>query len=255
VKIPSFHWWRTVVFLVPVVAVLTIMAGTVTLVASLFDRTGRFANTVAQWWGRAVLAVTGVSLRVQGLAALKPGATYVFVSNHQSLYDIPVVFWALPFQLRIIAKASLGLVPFVGWHLHRTGHILVDRSNPDRESILRRWRGLVQAGLSLIIFPEGTRSAEGQVGRFKAGSFLLALQAELPVVPLAIVGTRAVMPKGRLTARPGSVTLAIHPPIETRGRAADPGIDDARAFAAQVEEIVRAEVEALRRERGTWPSD
>jgi 1-acyl-sn-glycerol-3-phosphate acyltransferase len=245
VTIPSFHWWRTVFYLIPAVAILTAAAGTITLVSSLFDRTGRFANAVARWWSLGILVVTGVKVRVRGTDQLVPSATYVFVANHQSFYDIPVLFWSLPFQLRIIAKESLGSVPFLGWHLRRTGHILVDRRNPDRQAILGRWRELVAAGLSLIIFPEGTRSRDGRVAPFKSGSFMLALQANLPVVPITIVGTREVMPRGRLTVRPGAVTLTVHPPIAARGRAEAPGIDDARAFAAEVGEIVSAEADEL----------
>lgn len=253
-KSPSLHWWRTVFFLIPVITVYTVVLGTVSVSSSLFDRTGRFAHGCARWWSRLLLAVTGVRIRVEGLEALVPGTTYVFVSNHQSIYDIPVVFWSLPYQLRIIAKESLGSFPFLGWHLRRTGHLLVDRHNPDRASILRRWAELVTEGLSLIIFPEGTRSEDGRVGRFKAGSFLLALEAGLPVVPLSIVGSRFVMARGRLAVQPGDVMLIVHPPITTRGRVEVPDVEDARALASEVREIISARVEASDPARGTWTS-
>ena len=119
-------------------------------------------------------------------------------------------------------------------HLRRTGHLLVDRRNPDRAGILRRWKGLVDQGLSLIVFPEGTRSEDGRVGLFKAGSFLMAIEASLPVVPVSVDGTRRVMRKGRLTTRPGHATLVVHAPIATTGL----GVGDARALAQQVREIV-----------------
>jgi len=254
VSVPSFHWWRTVFFLIPAIGAYTIVLGTVSLASSLFDRTGRFAHGCARLWSRLILVTTGVRVRVEGLEALEPGKTYIFVSNHQSIYDIPVIFWWLPYQLRIIAKESLGSFPFLGWHLRRTGHLLVDRRNPDRSGILRRWRELVVNGLSLIIFPEGTRSPDGKVGRFKAGSFMLAIEAGLPIVPVSIVGTRHVMRKGRLTVEPGDVTLAIHPPIDARARAERPSIDDARTLAADVYGIVSSRVEAIERARGTWPS-
>lgn len=249
--IPSLAWWRTLLVTLPAVVVLTAGAGTATVASTLFDRTGRSAHRVAQWWGRGLLAAAGVKVRVRGLGALVPGATYVFVANHQSMYDIPVLFAAIPYQLRIIAKRSLGAIPFLGWHLRRTGHILVDRANPDREAILRRWHGLVNAGLSLIIFPEGTRSADGVVRKFKSGSFTLALQAGLPVVPLSVCGTREVLPKGGFTVRPGVVTLVVHQPIETRGRAADPGTEAARTLASEAQAIVAGGVAAAARERET----
>jgi len=254
VKIPSFHWWRTVFFLIPAIGACTVVLGTVSLASSFFDRTGRFAHGCARWWSRFILATTGARVRVEGLDLLEPGKTYIFVSNHQSIYDIPVIFWSMPYQLRIIAKASLGSFPFLGWHLRRTGHLLVDRRNPDRAGILRRWRGLVGSGLSLIIFPEGTRSADGTVGRFKAGSFMLAIQAGLCVVPLSIVGTRHVMRKGRLTVEPGDVTLAIHRPIDAAARAERPSIYDARTLAADVHAAISSRVETIERARGTWTS-
>jgi len=254
VSMPSFHWWRTVFFLIPAIGSYTIVLGAVSVASSLFDRSGQFAHGCARLWSRLILLTTGVRVRVEGLDVLEPGKTYIFVSNHQSIYDIPVIFWWLPYQLRIIAKESLGSFPFIGWHLHRTGHLLVDRRNPDRAGILKKWRGLVVNGLSLIIFPEGTRSADGRVGRFKAGSFMLAIEAGLPVVPVSIVGTRFVMPKGRLTVSPGDVTLSVHAPIETAARAEPPTIDDARALAAEVHAVISGRVEAIERGRGTWPS-
>jgi 1-acyl-sn-glycerol-3-phosphate acyltransferase len=234
VGIPPFHWWRTVFFLIPAIGAYTIVLGTLSLASSLFDRSGHFAHGCARLWSWLILATTGVSVDVGGLDRLEPGKTYIFVSNHQSIYDIPVVFASLPFQLRIIAKESLGSFPFLGWHLRRTGHLLVDRRNPDRSGILKRWKALVGQGLSLIIFPEGTRSRDGRVGIFKAGSFLLAIEAGLPVVPLSVDGTRRVMRKGRLTTCPGHTTLVVHAPIETSGLE----VGDARSLAQQVREIV-----------------
>src|SRR6266536_355661 len=151
---------------------------------------------------------------IEGLERIVPGTTYVFVSNHQSIYDIPVIFASLPYQLRIIAKASLARFPVLGWHLRRGGHLFVDRRHPDRAGILTRWRALVSEGLSLLIYAEGTRSADGHVGRFRAGSFLLAIQAGLPIVPVAVINTRQVMPKGRLRTEPADVMLVVHDPIQ-----------------------------------------
>jgi len=234
VGIPPFHWWRTVFFLIPAIGVYTAVLGTLSLGSSVFDRRGHFAHGCARLWSWLILATTGVSVEVRGLPQLQPGTTYIFVSNHQSIYDIPVIFASLPYQLRIIAKASLGHFPFLGWHLRRTGHLLVDRRNPDRAGILRRWKALVGQGLSLIIFPEGTRSETGRVGIFKAGSFLLAIEAGLPIVPLSVDGTRRVMHKGQLTTCPGHATLVVHAPIET----ASLQVSDARSLAQQVREIV-----------------
>ena len=235
---PPFDWWRTVFFLIPAITAYTAVLGTASLFSSLFDRRGHFAHGCARTWSWLILATTGVSVEVTGLDHLPRDRTFIFVSNHQSIYDIPVIFATLPFQLRIIAKESLGSFPFLGWHLRRNGHLLVDRRNPDRGGILRRWRALVGEGLSLVIFPEGTRSADGRVGRFKAGSFLLAVEAQLPVVPLSIDGTRHVMRKGRLMTSPGHARLVVHEPIDTAGLA----VSDARQLAERVRDVVARDV-------------
>ena len=252
--IPSFHWWRTVFYLIPMIGIYSIVLGTVSILSSFAGGRGYFAHACARLWARLILLTTGVKVRTRGLERLTPGATYVFVSNHQSIYDIPVIFWSLAYQIRIIAKASIGSFPFLGWHLRRTGHLLVDRRNPDRNGILRRWRDLLQQGLSLIIFPEGTRSPDGRVGRFKAGSFLLAIEAGLPVVPISVYGTRLVMPKGQLTTRPGAASLVVHEPIVTAGGGWQPTIEDARRLGAHVQGIIASQVEAEERAAGTWPS-
>lgn len=237
---PPLHWWRTVFYLIPAIALYTVILGTLSIGSSLFERRGYFAHWCARTWSRLILATTGVSVDVVGLERLQLGRTYVFVSNHQSIYDIPILFWSLPYQLRIIAKASLGSFPFLGWHLRRTGHMLVDRRRPDRSRIFSWASRLTASGLSLIVFPEGTRSRDGRVGRFKGGSFYLALEAGLPVVPLSVVGSRHVMLKGRLATYPGRVTLVVHPPIETGDLAGT----DPRAFGERVRQVLTPDAES-----------
>jgi 1-acyl-sn-glycerol-3-phosphate acyltransferase len=244
-----------VCFLIPAITVYSIALGTLSVLSSVVDRGGRFAHGCARLWSRLILVTTGVRVVVSGIEQLTPGTTYVFVSNHQSIYDIPVVFWALPFQLRIIAKRSIGSVPFLGWHLRRTGHLLVDRRHPHAPGILQRWRQLLGDGLSLMIFPEGTRSADGRVGRFKAGSFLLAMEAGLPIVPMSITGTRFVMRKGFVTARPGDVRLTVHAPVSTSGGPERPDTAAARRLGAQVRAVIEARVAADDQSIGTWPSN
>jgi 1-acyl-sn-glycerol-3-phosphate acyltransferase len=242
VRVPPFDWWRTVFFLIPSIAVYTIVLGTASLVSTLYDARGYVAHWCARLWSWLILATTGVAVRVEGLDEVYEGETYIFVSNHQSIYDIPIIFSSLPFQLRIIAKQSLARFPFLGWHLSRAGHMLVDRKSPNSASILKRWKGLVTQGLSLLVFPEGTRSADGHVRHFKAGSFLLAMQAGLPIVPISVARSRHVMQKGRLRTCPGQVDLVIHPPIETRIDR-EPTVEDARRLAERVRQQIMAVVE------------
>ena len=237
--LPPFHWWRTVFFLIPAIALYTIVLGTLSLGSSLFEKRGYFAHWCARTWSRLILRTTGVRVEITGLDRLVPGRTYVFVANHQSIYDIPILFWALPYQLRIIAKESLGRFPFLGWHLRRTGHMLVDRKRPDRTAIFSWASRLTSQGLSLIVFPEGTRSRDGRVARFKGGSFYLALEAGLPVVPLSVTGSRHVMLKGRLATYPGHVRLVVHEPIDT----SELGGTDPKLFAERVRQAITPDAE------------
>jgi 1-acyl-sn-glycerol-3-phosphate acyltransferase len=230
---PPYHWWRTVFFLIPAIGVYTIVLGTISLGSSLFDRSGRFGHKCARAWSYLILKTTGVRVDVRGLDRLPRGTSYVFAANHQSIYDIPVLFWTLDFELRILAKASLGAFPFLGWHLARTGHVLVDRKNPGAD-LFRQVRRLMAAGYSLFVFPEGTRSVDGTLARFRAGTFMMAIESGLPVVPVAIDGTRSVMRKGQLMTCPGHVTVTVLDPIPTAGRTPA----EARAFARQVQEAV-----------------
>jgi len=238
-RIPPYHWWRTVFFLIPALTVYTIACGAVSIVSSMFDKNGYFAHRCARAWTWLILETTGVEVDVVGLEKLTRGATYIFIANHSSHYDTPVVFTHIPYQLRIIAKKSLAMFPVLGWHLKRGGHLFVDRKDPDRMGILKRWRALTSQGLSLIVYPEGTRTPDGHVARFKAGSFLLAIQAGLPIVPLSIIGTRKVMPKGRLRTEPAHVTLIVHAPIQPPA-IDEPSVHDAKALADRVHDIVEA---------------
>ena len=241
-SLPPYHWWRTVFYLIPAITIYTIVLGAASIASSLFDRRGYFAHRCARAWSWLILRTTGVRVTVEGLDRITPGTTYIFVSNHQSIYDTPVIFSSLPYQLRIIAKESLARFPVLGWHLKLGKHLFVDRQNPDRAGIFKRWRALV-AEASLLVYAEGTRSRDGHVARFKAGSFLLAIEAGLPIVPLAVIGTRAVMPKGRLRTEPANVRLIVHDPIPAPALDV-PTIHDARQLAERVQTIVTRAVDA-----------
>jgi 1-acyl-sn-glycerol-3-phosphate acyltransferase len=238
VKVPPYHWWRTVFFLVPAVSVYTIVLGTASLLSTLFNRGGDAGHRCARTWAWLIVKTTGVRVRVAGLEHVDPSRSYVVAANHQSIYDIPILFTVLPLQLRIVAKDSLGRIPFLGWHLQRTGHLLIDRKHPGA-GILKRMAALVHAARSLIVFPEGTRSADGRVGRFKGGIFLLAIDSSLPVLPISVARSRFVMAKGRLMVCPEEVAVTVHAPMATTGISRE----QAREFAEQVREVVRRGVD------------
>ena len=237
-EVPPYHWWRTIFFLIPAVTLYTIILGTASLVSSLFDRDGDFGHRCARAWAWLILKTTGVGVRAIGLENVDPAQSYIVAANHQSIYDIPIIFATLPLQLRIVAKESLGRIPFLGWHLQRTGHLLVDRQNPGA-GILKRMAGLVRAARSLIVFPEGTRSVDGRVARFKGGIFLLAIDSSLPVLPVSIARSRYVMRKGQILVCPEEVTVTVHRPISTTGVTRE----RAREFAEEVRSVVRRGVD------------
>ena len=238
-SLPPFHWWRTVFFLIPAIGVYTIVLGTISILSSFADPSGDFGHRCARAWAWLILKTTGVRVTVVGADKLDPGRSYVFASNHQSIYDIPIVFASLPFQLRIVAKESLGRFPFLGWHLSRTGHLLVDRSRPG-VGIVKKMARLIHGARSLIVFPEGTRSRTGALARVRGGSFAVAVEAGLPIVPVSISGSRHVMLKGRLMTCPGDVTMTIHDPIPTAGI----GREGIREMADRVRAIISTAVEA-----------
>ena len=206
----------------------------------LVDRHGHLAHRCARAWSWLILKTTGVTVDIEGLDDLPRDQPYLFLSNHQSIYDIPVLFWHLPYQVRILAKPALGKLRLNAWHLRRRGHVNEDRSNPGN-STMTQIKRLMQEKASILVFPEGTRSADGSVARFRGGVVMLAIEAGLPIVPVSVEGTRHVMLKGRLMTCPGHVRVRVLPPIPTAGCA--PG--KARELAGVVERQVRAGVEAF----------
>ena len=210
--------------------------GTISLICGLLDGRGIWAHRCAQFWAKLILITSGVRIRRHGDLP-SPGESCVFVANHSSFYDVPILFTALPRQLRLMAKAALGYVPFIGWHLMRSGHLLVNRKNPGA-SIFKRMQRMLRSGASLMVFPEGSRTIDGTVNRFKGGIFLLAIENGLPVVPVSVVGSRIVMPKRRFMVCAATVDVTVHAPIPTK----DLTRDDARALAERVRAIVAGAV-------------
>jgi 1-acyl-sn-glycerol-3-phosphate acyltransferase len=237
VSVPPFRWWWTVFVLVPAIAFYTIVMGTASLVGGLFDGRGRWAHGCAQIWARLILVTSGVRIDRCGQPLPAEGESCIFVANHSSFYDVPILFTALPRQLRIMAKSALGYVPFIGWHLRRGGHLLVDRKHPGA-GIFKRMQRMARSGASLVVFPEASRTIDGTVKRFKGGIFLLAIENGLPVVPVSVAGSRIVMPKRRFMVMPATVVVTVHEPIATRGLSRD----DARALAERVRGIVASAV-------------
>ena len=235
----SFHWWRTVFWLIPLISVYTVVLGTLSLASVFVDRNGSLAHFCARGWSWLILATTGVRVKVTGSHLLESKRSYVFVSNHQSIYDFPILITSIPFQLRIIAKASLGIFPVIGWHLRYAGHLLIDRTRAGM-AVLSSLAALMRRGQSLIVFPEGTRSKNEQVLPFRRGLFLMAIKSGLPIVPVAVIGSHRVMAKGHLETCPGNVEVVIHSPLLTNGL----DRNDASALADRARKVISQTVES-----------
>ena len=200
----------------PLIWLYTIVLGSLSLLSSFFDRSGRVQHGFARTWSKAILGTIACPIAVEGLEKIDTTKAHVYVVNHLSALDIPVLYVYLPFQFRILAKRELFRYPFMGWHLRRSGQIPVDTENP-RASIrsLHRAVDAIQGNMSLVIFPEGGRSADGQLQPFMGGAFFAAIKAHADVVPMAIVGTYEVLKMNTWHIKPQPVRLLVGEPIPT----------------------------------------
>ena len=192
--------------------------GTASVFVWFFDRSGDLSHSCMRWWSRTCLRLGGIEIEVEGADRIPRKGPFVVVANHQGQVDIMVLTIVLPFKFFWIAKKELFRIPFVGWHMKLSGHVSVDREN--RESAIRsmeRASEKLLRGESLVIFPEGTRSRDGKLQRFKSGAFHMALQTGVPILPVAIRGSFAVLPKGSLLPRPAGVSVRVFPPMPTAG--------------------------------------
>ena len=196
----------------------TIVMGTISLAVSPFDRTGELQHACARVWCRMVAFTIGVRITMHGTSNVERGRPYVYMANHSSLIDTPALFAYLPYQFKIMAKKELFYVPFMGWHLWTSGNFPIERGDARRtaKSVRAIIEG-VRAGKSLAVFPEGTRTPDGRLQQFSPGTFKIAIRAGVPIVPVSIRGTYALLPKTTLAPRPGRVDVFIGTPIPTAG--------------------------------------
>lgn len=197
----------------------TIGFASISLISSIYDPGKRRQAAFARGWARVLLWVSGVRVKVEGLEKISPDGSYVFVSNHLSYMDTPVILANIRVQFRFLAKSGLFQIPFLGWHLARAGHIRVPRE--DARAAVKTMGIAAQlirdAGISLIIFAEGGRSRTGELGGFKEGAAFIALRAGVPLVPMCLKGTREVLPFGSGHIQSGTVIMRIGEAVSTEG--------------------------------------
>ncbi|MBW3565960.1 MAG: 1-acyl-sn-glycerol-3-phosphate acyltransferase [Acidobacteria bacterium] len=220
----------------------TVICATPIIVFGMFGRTNTpTIDRLVRLWAKMILFAAGVTVTAKTDPSVDPETKYVFIANHQSYLDIPVLFVAVRQPIRVMAKRSLFQIPIFGWGLKAAGFIPIDRK--DRSTALASFRlagDRIRMGNSVLVFPEGSRSRSTELGAFQRGAFLLAMRARLDIVPVGIIGTRDVMPVGKLIIRSGPVTIRIAAPI--------PVADYPAPRRDELTERTRAEIEALLRE-------
>ncbi len=209
---------RSYFVFVPVIYLYTFVMGTLSLLSSLFDRSGRVQHWFARTWSRMILATLRIHVQKEGFEHLDLSQPAVYAANHLSALDIPVLYAALPVKFRIMAKKELFRYPFLGWHLKRSGQIPIDPGDP-RASLrsLNRASESLRHGTPLMVFPEGGRSRDGKLQEFMGGAFYVAVRAQRPIVPIALVGTYELVPMNSFHVRPGTIELIVGEPISTVG--------------------------------------
>ena len=227
----SRHWLTTLyplwqwLVLIPVVAAYTVVGAVVAIVVCAFGRK-RAANLgIAVPWARLIARLTPMRVEVEGREHVDPDQSYVVVANHVSQYDIPLIYGFCGLDLRWVMKAEIGKLPFIAQGCRALGHIFIDRSNPDQaRAAINASVADLPEGTGVLFFPEGTRSRDGRLRKFRKGAFRVAVDRGLPILPMTVVGTRELLPPGSLSIRPGSARLIIHPPIQPGGGPVDEAV-------------------------------
>jgi 1-acyl-sn-glycerol-3-phosphate acyltransferase len=210
--------WLSYLLLVPLVGIATAGFGCISLLCGLWDKSGRQQHAIARVWARTLLLISLSPVKMIGAEKLHVHETAVYASNHLSYMDTPVLFAKLPFQFRILAKQSLWKTPFIGWYLNHSGQVPVDTNSP-RSLIASLNRGVatLKQGLPLVLFPEGGRAANGQLQTMMSGCAYMAIKAQVPLIPLTLVGTYELLPIHVYSLNPRPILVVVGEPISTAG--------------------------------------
>ncbi len=210
--------WLSYLVAIPLIALATAGFGCISLLAGLWDKSGRQQHAIARQWARTLLFISLSPVKIIGREKLHEHETAVYASNHLSYMDTPVLFAKLPFQFRILAKQSLWKVPFIGWYLNRSGQVPVDSQSPrSLVASLNRGVATVKQGLPLVLFPEGGRAATGHLQTMMSGCAYMAIKAQVPLVPLTLIGTYELLPIHVYSLHPRPIFIVVGDPIPTTG--------------------------------------
>ena len=234
-----FHFFRAL-FVIPYALFLTLVVSLIALFLTLVLRKGAASvQGLAAWWASSICSASGVGVAISGTEQLNPEKPYIFAANHSSQFDIFVLQGFLGVDFRWLAKKELFNVPIWGPAMRRSGYIPIDRSH-GRKAIksLDEAAQKIATGTSVVIFPEGTRSKDGKLHDFKAGAMVLAIKSAVPIVPVAILGTYEILPKGKLLMTPGKVQIRVGRPIETKNYRSKDKHDLARVSQEAVADLL-----------------
>jgi len=222
---------------------MTLSCSVMAMIGGLYDPYSKMVNLSARMWTKSMLLFAGVRLKVYGIEKVKKGQPYIFMSNHQSNFDVFSIFSIFNRTVRFIAKKELFNIPIFGWALYLSGTVRVDRSNRKKaiESIRTAFEKYKER-VSLIIFPEGTRSPDGNIQDFKMGGFVMSIDTGLPIVPISVTGTRSILPKNSYKLKPGIVKIYISDPVDP----AKYNYDSRKQYAEDVKKVI---IEGLNQEK------
>jgi len=205
------------IFIWSCIVIDTLVLGSLVMITYLFDRSGRTGHGVARLWAKVIVWASGVKVKFEGLEHVRGEGPYLFMSNHQGAYDIFALEGHLPFHFKWLAKKELFYIPVLGWAMAAAGYISIDREGTRKTvEAMNEAARKIQEGMSVIVFPEGSRSPDGSIQPFKKGGFTLAIKSKVPIIPMSITGSREIMPKGKFAASPGEIRIRIDHPIETQ---------------------------------------
>jgi len=202
-------FWRD-----PLIILLTGMLSLLSVILSMISKKGRGQDWCSRNWSRLIFRISRVKLKATGIEKLSPGRGYVFFCNHISMFDIWAALAYIPFRIRFVAKVSLFQIPFLGWHMRRIGYIPVDHRS--LRKVLKSYEDaaeLIRSGISIVIYPEGSRTDDGIISEFKRGAFKLPSHARAPIVPVTIIGSHLRLKRGSILIHPGPMEMIVHDPI------------------------------------------
>jgi len=235
------HGWlsalRSYFILDPLIWAYTLILGPISLLSSFIDRNGRLQHHFARLWSLLIMKTILSPVQVSGLDQIDTTKAHVYAVTHASALDIPVLYAKLPFQFRIVFKSELLSYPFVGWHLTRSGQVCINQQNPTSSvgSIKSAVKSL-RAGMPLVIFPEGGRTPDGEIKPFMPGAFFLAIRAQVDIVPIALVGTFALLPMNTYHIKCQPLEMRVGKPIPTAGLT----LRDMEQVSARVHDAIEA---------------